>query len=123
MKPENIWWLSCQAHQRKLTLIAKFLKFVNFLLFHAILPYEAEIERNVILAHYGLGIVIHPNVKLGNRVKIHQHVTLAATTWIGSEHKIVIGDDWGWGSNHYQRKSKSNDRKCRESMHQCSCDQ
>jgi serine O-acetyltransferase len=93
MKPETFWWLSCQAYQRKLTLIARFLKLLNFLLFHCILPYEAEIERDIMLAHYGLGIVIHPNVKLGRRVKIYQHVTLATTTWIGSEYKIIIGDD------------------------------
>jgi serine O-acetyltransferase len=93
MRPEIVWWLSCQAYRRKLIPIAKFLKLVNFLCFHCVLPYEAEIERDIILAHYGLGVVIHPNVKIGRRVKIYQHVTLATTTWIGSEYRIVIRDE------------------------------
>jgi len=74
-------------------LIARFLKFLNFLLFKAILPCEAKIERDVALEHYALGVVIHPNVQIGQRVKIYHHVTLAAETNIGSEHAIVIGND------------------------------
>ncbi len=93
MNPLFLWWLSCQAHQRKLYPIAQFLKTINFLLFHAILPYQAEIERDIELSHYGLGVVIHANVKIGHRVRIYQHVTLATETWIGSEHKIFVEDD------------------------------
>ena len=93
MNPSTIWWLSCQAYRQKMIFIARILKAVNFLIFHAVLPYEAEIERDIQLEHYGLGIVIHPNVKIGYRVKIYQHVTLATETWIGSEHKIFIDDD------------------------------
>jgi serine O-acetyltransferase len=73
--------------------IARLLKTIDFLMFHAVLPYQAEIERDVSLEHYGLGIVMHPNVKLGHQVKIYQHVTLATETWIGSQHKIFVEDD------------------------------
>ena len=69
------------------------IKIINFLVFHAILPYQAEIERDIDLKHYGLGIVIHPNVKIGHRVQIYHNVTLAAETWVGSPYKIEIGDD------------------------------
>jgi len=93
MSPIFLWWLSCQAYQRKMPLFARILKTIIFFVFHAILPYEAEIEKDVELQHYGLGIVIHPNVKIGHRVKIYQHVTLATETWIGSEYKIFIEDD------------------------------
>jgi serine O-acetyltransferase len=93
MNPSLLWWLSCQAYQHNLWLIARLLKAINFFFFHAILPYEAEIEKDIELQHYGLGIVIHPNVKIGHRVKIYHHVTLATETWIGSEYKIFIGDD------------------------------
>lgn len=93
MKPEAIWYWSCRLHQRKLTLFAKLLKTVNYLVFHAVLPYQAVIERDIILEHYGLGVVIHPNVTLGHRVRIFQHVTIAAETWVGSPHRVVIGDD------------------------------
>lgn len=93
MNPSFLWWLSCQAYKRKIYFVARFLKMINFLVFHAVLPYQAEIEKDIKLEHYGLGIVVHPNVKIGHRVKIYQHVTLATETWIGSEYKIFIGDD------------------------------
>lgn len=88
-----LWWLSCKAYQRKIPLIPRLIKTINFLLFHAILPYQAEIESDIDLKHYGLGILIHPNVKIGHRVQIYHNVTLAAETWVGSLYKIQIGDD------------------------------
>jgi serine O-acetyltransferase len=77
----------------RLTPLAKLLKLVNFALFRNLLPFEAEIESDVILRHYGLCTVIHPNVKVGKRVHIFHHVTLASESVIGSEHRIFIGDD------------------------------
>lgn len=93
MNPVTFWWWSCRAHKRRLPLVARLLKTLNFVLFKAILPYEADIQRDVRLEHYGLGVVIHPNVTLGSRVTIYHHVTLAAETWVGSEHRLVVGDD------------------------------
>ncbi len=71
----------------------RLLKTVIFLVFHAILPGEAVVGRDLMLDHYGLGVVIHPNVTIGDRVRIYHGVTLAAETWVGSEHRIVVGDD------------------------------
>ena len=93
MNPATLWWLSCEAYKRRLTFIARLLKTLNFILFKAILPYQAEIQRDIHLDHYGLGIVVHPNVTIGRRVRIYHQVTLAAETWVGSEHRIFIGDD------------------------------
>ncbi|NUN66034.1 serine acetyltransferase [Pseudanabaena biceps] len=93
MSVSFLWWLSCKAYQLKIPLVPRLIKIVNFLIFHAILPYQAEIERDIDLKHYGLGIVIHPNVKIGHRVQIYHNVTLAAETWVGSPYKIQIGDD------------------------------
>ncbi|MBD2189663.1 serine O-acetyltransferase [Pseudanabaena mucicola] len=93
MNPSFLWWLSCQAYKHRIPILPKILKTFNFFFFHAVLPYQAEIEKDIELQHYGLGIVIHPNVKIGHRVKIYHGVTLAAETWIGSPYKIYIGDD------------------------------
>ena len=93
MNPSFFWWLSCQAYQRRMGLIARLLKMINFVVFHAVLPYQAEIERDIQLQHFGLGIVVHPNIKIGHRVKIYHYATLATETWIGSEYKIFIEDD------------------------------
>ncbi|GFE68195.1 serine O-acetyltransferase [Chroococcus sp. FPU101] len=93
INPSYLWWLSCQAYQKKYYWLARLLKTINYMVFHAILPYQADIKKDIILEHYGLGVVVHPNVKIGERVKIYQHVTLASETWIGSEHHILIGND------------------------------
>lgn len=93
MNPSLLWWLSCQLYRKRMFILARSIKAINFLIFHAVLPYEADIEKDVDLQHYGLGIVVHPNVMIGHRVRIYHHVTLASETWIGSEHKIIIGDD------------------------------
>ena len=93
MNPANLWWWSCQAHKRRLTVVAQLLKTLNFVLFKTILPFQAEIQKDILLEHFGLGIVIHPNVTIGHRARIYHHVTLAAETWAGSEHRIIIGDD------------------------------
>jgi serine acetyltransferase len=90
-RPETLWWWSCLAYRRRLFRLAKLLKGINFFVFHAVLPFEAEIHPEIYLEHFALGIVIHPNVTLGQGVRIYQHVTLSATTWIGSEHRVVIG--------------------------------
>lgn len=93
MSPVTLWWWSCQAYRRRWLLLAKLLKTANFVFFKAILPFQAEIQRDLILEHYGLAVVVHPNVVIGHNVRIFHSVTLAAETWVGSEHKIVIEDD------------------------------
>ncbi len=93
MNPATLWWWSCRAYRRRLTVVARLLKALNFVLFKAILPYEADIQKDIHLDHYGLGIVMHPNVRIGHRVRIYHQVTLATESWVGSEHRIVIGDD------------------------------
>jgi serine O-acetyltransferase len=92
-KTSYLWWLSCQAYKSRLYFVAYILKAINFAVFHAILPPEAEIQDDILLEHYGLGTVVHCNVKIGHRVRIFHHVTLAAEVPVGSEHKIFIGDD------------------------------
>ena len=71
----------------------RLLKAVIFLVYKAVLPCEAALGRDLTLDHYGLGVVVHPNVTIGDRVRIYHGVTLAAETWIGSEHRIYIGND------------------------------
>lgn len=93
LNPSYLWWLSSKLYQKKLYFIARIFKTINFLVFHAILPPEVELEKDIQLAHYGLGVVIHCNTKIGHRVKIFHNVTIAANVVVGSEHKVFIGDD------------------------------
>ena len=62
-------------------------------MFRSLLPFEAEIASDLRMEHYGIGTVVHPNVTIGRRVRIFHHVTLATESVIGSEYRIVIGDD------------------------------
>lgn len=94
MKPETLWWWSTRLHRRGLTPLAKLLKLVNFQVFHAILPYECEIHPDVTLFHRGAGTVIHPNTRIGRRVKIGHGVTITAGSQEpGSPLAAFIGDD------------------------------
>ncbi len=72
--------------------MAKVIKCANYLLQRTLLPVEATVGDGLILEHYALGIVIHPQVEIGSGCRIYHHVTLAIATWIGSPHKIIIGD-------------------------------
>ncbi|BDI33112.1 hypothetical protein CCAX7_51630 [Capsulimonas corticalis] len=91
--PARIWYFSCWAHQRKLKLLAKILKTVNYFCFRCLLPFEAQIQPDLKLEHLGLGVCVHPNVTIGRGVKLYHHVSLAAETWVGSPYRIVIEDD------------------------------
>ncbi len=93
MSPVRLWYFSTRLYARGLELPAKLVKLLIYLVYHAVLPYQAQIERDVQLEHYGLGVVIHPNVTLGHGVRIYQHVTIAARTWVGSPARIVVEDN------------------------------
>jgi serine O-acetyltransferase len=65
---------------------------INWFLHKALLPAEAIVGDGIVLEHYALGIVIHPQTEIGQDCRIYHHVTLASETWIGSPYRIVVGD-------------------------------
>ena len=93
LRPGRIWYLSCRAYQNRMILVAKLLKLVNYVLFRCLLPYEAELAGEVDMRHWALGVVVHPQVRIGKNVTIFHGTALAAETWIGSSHRIIIEDD------------------------------
>jgi serine acetyltransferase len=40
-----------------------------------------------------MGVVLHPQVKIGDRCRIYHHVTLASESCIGSEHFVILEDE------------------------------
>ena len=90
--PERLWRLSRRLYASGYPKMATVVKGVNYFLHKTLLPAEATVGEGLILEHYALGVVIHPRVEIGNGCRIHHHVTLASQTWIGSPHKIVIGN-------------------------------
>jgi serine O-acetyltransferase len=93
LKPGRIWSWSCKAYQKRLLFVAKLLKLLNYVLFKCLLPFEAELQGEVDLRHWALGVVIHPQVRIGKNVVIFHHVTLAGETWIGSPYRIIVEDE------------------------------
>jgi len=91
--PERLWALSRSLHARGWVRAARMVKTFNYLAPRALLPAEAKVGNEIILEHYALGIVIHPNVVIGDRCRIYHHVTLASESVIGSPNCIIIGDD------------------------------
>ncbi len=71
MNPIVLWRLSCAAHKKKIPLVPRLLKTLIFLVYKAILPCEAVVGPGLSLEHYGLGIVVHPNVTIGSNVRIY----------------------------------------------------
>lgn len=90
--PELLWALSRSLHQRGWCFLARGVKTVNWFLHKCLLPAEAVVGEGVVLEHYALGIVLHPQVTIGKGCRIYHHVTLAAESPIGSEHRIIVGD-------------------------------
>lgn len=97
--PVGLWRASSFLHRRGFRRIARLLKATNYLVYRAILPPEACLGNNISLGHYGLNIVIHPNVTLGNNVHIWHGVTIAVSDSPGSSTRITIGDDCVLGAN------------------------
>jgi serine O-acetyltransferase len=52
------------------------LKFINLLVFSSVIPPQAKIGRNVTVAYKGIGVVVHKNTIIGDKVCIGQGVTL-----------------------------------------------
>lgn len=72
--------------------LARIVKTLNWLIHKCLLPAEAIVGKNILLEHYAMGIVIHPQVTIGDDCRIFHHVSLAAESAIGSEHRIILGN-------------------------------
>jgi serine O-acetyltransferase len=87
----NFYYLARWLYLHKIPFLPSILQSLLFLFFKAIVPYRANIGKNCKLAHGGIGVVLHPNVSIGNNVLICQQVTIGGA----GKKKIVpiIGND------------------------------
>ena len=99
MSPENVWRLAIALRARGWRWLARCVKNANSFLFHVSLANGAVIGDDLYLGHHGLGMDVHDNLAIADRVKIWQNVTLTVRAPAGSEHKIIIGDDVVVGAN------------------------
>ncbi|MFZ4682217.1 MAG: DapH/DapD/GlmU-related protein [Terrimicrobiaceae bacterium] len=91
--PEQLWALSRSLYRNNRPRLSRAVKTVNWFLHKCLLPSEAVVGRDILLEHYALGIVLHPQVTIGDNCRIFHHVTLAAESPIGSPHRIILGDN------------------------------
>lgn len=100
MRPEKLWWISVQLYRTDHRILAKLVKFLNYRLFSAVLPYECDIDPTVSILHRAMSVVVHPNTTIGRHVIIGHGVTLAAgSNHPGSPYRVVIEDDVTIGSH------------------------
>lgn len=90
--PEALWRCSRWLHKKRFPKLAKLVKTGNWMLHGCLLPAEASVGSGLILEHYAMGIVVHPQVKIGNNCRIYHHVTIAAESAIGSDIFVTIGN-------------------------------
>lgn len=69
---------------------AKLLYIFMRIVFSCDIPYPTIIGKNVQFPHYGLGVVINPDAKIGDNCKIGQNVTIGGR---GKAECPVIGDN------------------------------
>ncbi len=72
-------------------LLPKFFNYLNRILFSVWLPSSARIGKKFTLGYLGLGVVIHSNSIIGDRVWICQNVTIGRN--FGDKKVPVIGND------------------------------
>lgn len=99
MSPEALWRMAARLHRRGAHWLARRVKNLNSILYHNSLAPGAELGDDLYLGHHGLGVVVHDNVVLGDRVKIWQGVTMAVRAPAGGPARIVVGDDVIIGAN------------------------
>lgn len=90
--PESLWALSRALYTRNWRRTARIVKALNYITHRILLPCEARVGKNIRLDHYALGVVMHPQVELGDDCRIYHNVTLASESCIGSAHKIILGN-------------------------------
>jgi len=78
-------------YRLKIPLFPKLFSFLNRLIFSVWLPSSALIGKKFTLGYWGLGVVIHSNCIIGDRVWVCQNVTIGRN--FGDKKVPIIGND------------------------------
>jgi glycosyltransferase involved in cell wall biosynthesis/serine acetyltransferase len=74
--PVSYYRLARWLYLRKIPLLPRIIEKLNFLVFHCYIPYQAEIGEGFEVGYWGVGVVIHPRVKMGRNVFVSNGVTI-----------------------------------------------
>lgn len=84
----------CILYQKNFKIFSKILYKFNKIIFSNDIPPTVKIGKNLLLPHYGLGVVIHPRTVIGDNVTIYQNVTIGSRNKVGPpliEDNVLIG--------------------------------
>jgi glycosyltransferase involved in cell wall biosynthesis/serine acetyltransferase len=74
--PVSYYRLARWLYRRGVPLLPRIIEKLNVLIFHCYIPYQAEIGDGFEVGYWGLGVVIHPRVKMGRNVFVSNGVTI-----------------------------------------------
>ena len=86
-----LYRIAHKLYNNRIPLIPFVIKIFIYIIFNAYIPYEIEIGQGTKLGYGGMGIVLHPNSKIGKNVIIGQQVTIGGRSKIKS--LPIIGDN------------------------------
>lgn len=84
-------------HNCKYKRISRLIEMFVHMVFSCDIPYQVKIGTNCKFAHNALGVVIHPEVEIGNNCTIGQNVTIGGRA--GKTTVPKIGNDVLIGAN------------------------
>lgn len=89
--PVRFYRFSRWLFTHRVPVAPEILDHLNTYLFHCYIPHTVEAGEGLELAYWGIGIVIHPKVKIGKNVFIGQQVTIGGRG--GNPNLPRIGDN------------------------------
>lgn len=87
-----LYRIARQLYLWRVPLLPQLIKWLIFLMYNSVIPPECKIGKDSSLVHGGIGIVIHPDAVIGDRVCIGQGMTIGGT--FGSGVPIIESDVW-----------------------------
>ena len=87
----SLYRISNYFYRKKMKLISKIIDGINFLIFNSVVPGSACIGQKSKLAYGGIGVVIHSNAIIGERVIIGQNTTIGRK--LSPDGVPSVGDD------------------------------
>ena len=74
--PVAYYRLARWLYLRGIPLLPRIIEKLSFLVFHCYIPYQAEIGEGFEVGYWGVGVVIHPRVRIGQNVFVSNGVTI-----------------------------------------------
>lgn len=92
MNAIRLYRVAHYLHCKHIPLLPGLLRLLMFLLYNSVIPPQCSIGKNSWFAHGGIGVVLHPDCLIGERVLIGQGVTIGGN--FGSGAPKIGNDVW-----------------------------